>query len=237
MERQNIFHHFEYGALEDKVSQDLGNNEEQAEESESDHCSESEEDVISDNDDISFSDNNSDANEPDLTSLQPVDMIFLSNQVETAIVDEEPTPTSEATALLEDVHGFYQANDGNVWVKTTSPTGRTPSCNIFRPPVRQVTNARNIYTVGSAYKRFVNDKMVDRIVICTNKGGKRMLGDKWTETYSTEVEGFVGCLLHMGALKDSNSPTSVLWSKTDGNTLVKACFSREIFKDQQRYAV
>ncbi|GFO02870.1 hypothetical protein PoB_002937500 [Plakobranchus ocellatus] len=63
---------------------------------------------------LSFSDNNSDANELDLTSLQSVAMTFLSNQVETAFVDEELTPTSEATAVLDDVHGFYQAKDGNV---------------------------------------------------------------------------------------------------------------------------
>ncbi|GFO39490.1 hypothetical protein PoB_006599500 [Plakobranchus ocellatus] len=98
-----FFHHFEYG--------DLGNNEDQAEESQNDHCSESE-DVISNNDDFSFSDNNSDTNEPNLTSLQPLEMTFLSNPVETAIVDDEPTPTNEATAVLEDVHGFYQAKMG-----------------------------------------------------------------------------------------------------------------------------
>ncbi|GFN80753.1 hypothetical protein PoB_000725900 [Plakobranchus ocellatus] len=107
--------------------------------SENGHGSESDEDVISDNGDISFSDNSSDANEPDLTSLQPVDMTFLSNQVETAIVNEEPTPTSKATAMLEDVSRFYHAKDGNIWVKTTPPTGRNSSCNIFRHPVRQVT--------------------------------------------------------------------------------------------------
>ncbi|GFO39491.1 PiggyBac transposable element-derived protein 4 [Plakobranchus ocellatus] len=71
--------------------------------------------------------------------------------------------------------------------------------------------------------------MFDRIVICTNKEGKRMHGDKWKETDSTDIVGFVGCLLHMFALKDSNSPTSVLWIKIDGNTLVKTCFSRERF--------
>ncbi|GFO13731.1 hypothetical protein PoB_004023600 [Plakobranchus ocellatus] len=106
MEHENIFHHFEYGELEDEGSQDLGNNEDQAEESENDHCSESEEDVFSDNDDISFSDNNSDANKPDLTNLQPVDMTFLSNRVETAIVDEEPTQQVKLQLCLKMFTGF-----------------------------------------------------------------------------------------------------------------------------------
>ncbi|GFN80752.1 PiggyBac transposable element-derived protein 4 [Plakobranchus ocellatus] len=56
-----------------------------------------------------------------------------------------------------------------------------------------------------------------------------MHGDKWKETDSTEIEEYVGCLLHMGVLKDSNFPTSVLWSKIDGNTLVKAFSSRDRF--------
>ena len=35
---------------------------------------------------------------------------------------------------------------------------------------------------------------------------------------------------HMGALRANGTPTSILWSKTEGNPLVIACFSRDRFQ-------
>ena len=78
-------------------------------------------------------------------------------------------------------------------------------------------------------KKIANAKMIKRIAKCTNKEGQRVRGEQWRHTDATEIEGFIGCLLHMGVLRDNGTPTTILWSKTEGNPLVMACFSRDRF--------
>ena len=86
-----------------------------------------------------------------------------------------------------------------------------------------------MHTAGAAYKKFVNAKMIERIAKCTNKEGHRIRGEQWRHTDATEIEGFIGCLLHMGVLRDNGTPTAILRNKTEGNPLVLACFSRDRF--------
>ena len=83
-----------------------------------------------------------------------------------------------------------------------------------------------MHTVGAAYKKFVNAKMIERIAKCTNKEGQRVRGEQCRHTDATEIEGFIRCLLHMGVLRDNGT---IPWSKTEGNPLVMACFSRDPF--------
>ncbi|XP_012935756.1 host cell factor 1 isoform X3 [Aplysia californica] len=121
----------------------------------------------------------------------------------------------------------YAGKDGMLWSRV-APT-QTPSFNIFKPPTGQVMNPRYLLTVGATYKRFITAKMIERIVLCTNKEGEKVEGNKWKKTDSTEVEGFIGCLYHLGARRDARTPTTVLWNRTDGSNLVQACFSRARF--------
>ncbi|GFR66934.1 Piggybac transposable element-derived protein 4-like protein [Elysia marginata] len=129
----------------------------------------------------------------------------------------------------EDIHGLSTAKDGTVWSKTAPPPTRTSASNIFRPPPKQVVNSRSLFSVGQTFKRFINAKMVERIVTCTNKEGGRVRGNSWNKTDSVEIEAFIGCLLQMGALHNNESSTPIVWHKVDGNHMVQACFSRHRF--------
>ena len=81
--------------------------------------------------------------------------------------------------VLDSVHGLTKARDGTVWAKTAPPFGRrpTPASNIFHPPPKQVIHSRSLSSVGATYKRFINARMVDRIVSCMDKEGERSVGE------------------------------------------------------------
>ena len=69
--------------------------------------------------------------------------------------------------------------------------------------------------------------MIDKIVTCMNKEGERVRRNNWQKTDSIESEVFAGCLICM-RLRITISPSTLLWSKTDGNNLLMACFSRDM---------
>ena len=137
--------------------------------------------------DPSSSDEHPENDEPSTTTLQPLDMAFLSREVEGGVStgadnrDMSPSsspaptssilPTSAHSDLPSDLHRYYKSKDGNVWCKNAPEPTKTPPRNKLRPPVRQVINPRNMHTAGAAYKQFVNAKMIERIAKCTNKEG------------------------------------------------------------------
>ena len=104
-----------------------------------------------------------------ITTLQPLGMAFLSREMEGGVStgsdnhDMSPSsspaptssilPTSGHSDLPSDLHGYYKSKDGNVWCKNAPEPTKTPSRNIFRPPIRQVINSRNMHTAGAAYKK------------------------------------------------------------------------------------
>ncbi|GFS10164.1 PiggyBac transposable element-derived protein 4 [Elysia marginata] len=71
--------------------------------------------------------------------------------------------------------------------------------------------------------------MIQKVVCCTNLEGERVYGKNRGKTDATEIEGFVGCLLYLGTLRDNRTTTTVHWDKTNGNQLLRACFSRNRF--------
>ncbi|GFS26366.1 PiggyBac transposable element-derived protein 4 [Elysia marginata] len=239
MERENIFHHFDATLAEFELRNEDGDF---VNEPEEDRASESEGDAVpflSSDDDID-SDDCCDIDEPNLATLQPVGVASLiscrpgtSSDPMVGAIASTPSsseaPDDVTPSLPDDIHGFYKAKDETVWCKSVPPPTGIRSSNIFRPPVRQVRNPKNLYTVCDAYTRFINARMVQKVVCCTNLEGERVCGENWVKTHATEIEGFLGCLLHLGALRDNRTPTTVLWDKTNRNKLLRACFSRNRF--------
>ena len=98
-----------------------------------------------------------------ITSLQPLEMAFLSREVEGGVSigsdnrDVSPSssilPTSAHSDLPSVLHGYYKSKDGNVWCKNAPEPIKTPSRYIFRPPIRQIINPRNMNTAGAANER------------------------------------------------------------------------------------
>ena len=165
MERKNIFCHFESdlanGGEDDFIEEQVGENE-------MDRESDSEEDTIP-RIYPSSSDEHSENDEPSITTLQLLDMAFLNREVEGGVstgsdnCDMSPSsspvptssilPTSAHSDSPSDLHGYYKSKDGIVWCKNAPQPIKTPSRNIFRPPIRQVINPRNMHTAGAAYKK------------------------------------------------------------------------------------
>ena len=85
-----------------------------------------------------------------------------------------------------------------MWCKNAPEPTKTPERNIFRPPIRQVINPRNMHTAGAAYKKFANAKMIKIITKCTKKEGQNVRGEQWRHADATEIEGFIGCPLTWG---------------------------------------
>ena len=165
MERKNIFCLLE-SDLAHCGEDDL--REEQVEEDEMDRESDSEEGTIP-RIYTSSSDRHFEDDEPSITTLQLLDIAFLSREVEGGVSthsdnrDMSPSsspapsssilPTSAHSDLPSDLHGYYKSKDGNVWCKNAAEPTKTPSWNIFRPPIRQVINPRNMHTAGTACKK------------------------------------------------------------------------------------
>ena len=115
--------------------------EEQIGEVEMDREGDSEEDTIS-RIYTTSSDKHSEDDEPSITTLQPLDMAFLSREVEGGVStgsdnrDMSPSsspapsssifPTSVHSDLPSDLHGYYKSKDGNVWCKDAPEPTKTP---------------------------------------------------------------------------------------------------------------
>ena len=97
-----------------------------------------------------------------ITTLQPLDMAFLSREVEGGVStgsdnrdmssSSSPAPsfsilpTSAHSDLPNDLHRYYKSKDGNAWCKNAPEPKKIFSRNIIRPPIRQVINPRNMHT-------------------------------------------------------------------------------------------
>ena len=138
MERKTIFCHFESDLAHDGEDDFI---EDQVEEVEMDREGDFEEDTIS-RIYTTSSDKHSEDDEPSITTLQPLDMAFLSREVEGGVStgsdnrDMSPSsspapsssilPTSAYSDLPSDLHGYYKSKDGNVWCKNAPKPTKTP---------------------------------------------------------------------------------------------------------------
>ena len=130
------------------------------------------------------------------------------------------------------------------WSTTPFREARPPSRNRITLPLNTIPKTGDVVTPEDAYLLFIDNKLIDIIVKNTNKEGKKMLGKKkkekdveqegegkerkrkqWTDTDSTEIKAFIGCLIHAGALHENKHSIDILFSPVDGNHLIRAAFS------------
>ncbi|GFS03207.1 PiggyBac transposable element-derived protein 4 [Elysia marginata] len=71
--------------------------------------------------------------------------------------------------------------------------------------------------------------MKDDVVEFTNREGSRVKQTAWRDTDAIEMKAFIGCLVHIGAMRQSGSSLEFIFSAIEGNALVKASFSLKRF--------
>ncbi|GFN87506.1 PiggyBac transposable element-derived protein 4 [Plakobranchus ocellatus] len=109
------------------------------------------------------------------------------------------------------------------------PDTRTPSKNILKISKNKTPVTNHVTLPNDAFHLFVDDNMIQKIVHYTNIEGKREKGKEWQDTDSTEIQSFIGCLLHTGALHQNDLSLEMLFSPVDGNSLVRAAFGLRRF--------
>lgn len=164
--------------------QELSDDEEDCEfeEQESDVASESGEDVTINDEDESYEEKEK---EDDSSDDEPVGNVAemrafvkdLENASQTANEIAGTPRVDDDTAIF--LH--FQGMVGTLWSRTRLPLTQTPVCNIFRP-TKQVNYPSNLLTAGDTYKHFITAKITDTTVVCTNKEGERVGGERWRKT-------------------------------------------------------
>ncbi|GFR73734.1 PiggyBac transposable element-derived protein 4 [Elysia marginata] len=77
--------------------------------------------------------------------------------------------------------------------------------------------------------------MIDDVVEFTNREGRRVKQTAWRDTDATEMKAFIGCLVHIGAMRQSGCSLKFIFSAIEGNALVKASFSLKRFSSLLNY--
>nr|CAH7762579.1 unnamed protein product [Callosobruchus chinensis] len=156
------------------------------------------------------------------------------SEVDAVEVDERDTDTeqdgvsddsSDETEISDDYMytgiPMYTGKDGQTkWSKMLPPSSRTKSHNLvlrIPGPVKAVKSAK---TILQCFSTFIDDTMIDIIVICTNikieeiKRNFQRERDA-RETDSCEIKAFIGILYMAGTMKSGRQNILDLWA-TDG---------------------
>nr|CAH7737709.1 unnamed protein product [Callosobruchus chinensis] len=156
------------------------------------------------------------------------------SEVDAVEVDERDTDTeqdgvsddsSDETEISDDYMytgiPMYTGKDGQTkWSKMLPPSSRTISHNLvlrIPGPVKAVKSAK---TILQCFSTFIDDTMIDIIVICTNikieeiKRNFQRERDA-RETDSCEIKAFIGILYMAGTMKSGRQNILDLWA-TDG---------------------
>ncbi|RUS70333.1 hypothetical protein EGW08_021902 [Elysia chlorotica] len=178
-----------------------------------------------------------------LTELGPVIHRFEESEATpTTSTDGQHTPDEVVDRSTPDVHQVLNdlqediaipihlaAKDGIVWSVQPGAVNKTPSKNVFRPPVRKFINCQTMTDPESAFDLLFTPTMVRDIVKYTNKEGRRVQQHRWVDTDDIEIQAFIGILIHLGALNQNIFPTELIWDTRNGNTLARSAMTRSRF--------
>lgn len=124
----------------------------------------------------------------------------------------------------------YRARDGSVWSKNPLPTGRLLKKNIFNPPCNKIPGTENVTDAYGAFRLFVCDKMLEKIVYYTNIYGVSHFEETWFDCDIVEIEALIGLLLFFGRRKQNIFSTDEIWDDVYGVNLARAVMSQVRFE-------
>uniref|UniRef100_A0A6P7G3Z6 Uncharacterized protein LOC114337472 n=1 Tax=Diabrotica virgifera virgifera TaxID=50390 RepID=A0A6P7G3Z6_DIAVI len=108
---------------------------------------------------------------------------------------------------------IFETKDGINWKSQPQPTGRMRSCNIIKSKVDKVMLApgQSVDDPVDFFCLFVDKKIVNEIVKCTNKEAEKVLGiENWKYCDYTELYVFIGLLLTSGRSNSRGRPHTIV---------------------------
>ncbi|GFR98203.1 PiggyBac transposable element-derived protein 4 [Elysia marginata] len=166
--------------------------------------------------------------EPVVLDTQPFVSENKSEPLTTASTLGEPSTCSPTTVLGKDKE--------TAWSTHPFPEARTQSKNIVRLPKNRTPFTQHVLSPTDEFLLYINNKMIDDVVEFTiNRESRRAKQTAWRDTDAIEMKAFIGCLVHIGAMRQSGSSLEFIFSAIEGNALVKASFSLKRFSSLLNY--
>jgi hypothetical protein len=125
----------------------------------------------------------------------------------------------------------FHGRDGTLWMKESSPCGRSQALNVMRSPGGLSAFGRRHCkeTALSNWQLFFDDILLDAIVDCTNEKARSEKADCITNRH--EMATYIGVGILIGVYKGKGEPIRALWSPAEG----RKCISQ--FMSQSRYVL
>lgn len=129
----------------------------------------------------------------------------------------------------------FIGKDGTRWTKidlNNQPRGRIQQQNVLkvRPGPTAYSTSRVLNgSPLSAFRIFVDEKMLRHVRRCTNEEGKRATGNQAWHVTLEELEKFIGLIIARGIIGGRNIPIKELWSTSWGCAMFNKTMPRHRF--------
>ena len=117
------------------------------------------------------------------------------------------------------------------WSKSPFDESQTPARNVINLPANKTPNTSDVKTPMDAFLLYIDNKLLNIMIKFTNIEGQKKYKDAWKDIDVLELECFIGCLVHAGALHQNKHSLKTLFDPVDGNSLIRAAFSYHRFQE------
>ncbi|XP_072384260.1 uncharacterized protein [Diabrotica undecimpunctata] len=172
----------------------------------------------------------------------------LDDNLEVAEYEPEFLQPSESDSndsdkpVLGAVDSTFISKNGTVWKNRPLRQTRCRTKNLLEKP-GLTEKSKNVAKISDCFKLFVDEKIVEIIVKCTNQKAEKYFQDwngknpnktrTWMPTDSVEIYAVLGLLITAGALKANREPVHFLWCRNPlySRSIFPAAMSRDRFLD------
>lgn len=129
----------------------------------------------------------------------------------------------------------FEAKDGTIWFAAAPRPAKTPGHNVVKGRVRVVRNAGQLENPIQALDLYVNDRILNWIVLYTNREAERIyqvnnVQKAWKPCDKDEIRAFIGLVLAAGLHKAKHLTCEMLWNPKHGPTIFRATMGLTRFK-------
>ena len=144
----------------------------------------------------------------------------------------------------DEVKIFFGKDHKIRWQNKPFDEIRTPAKHIMNIPKNRTPHTSNVNSPkdsfllyidnklkDDSFLLYIHNKLKDMIIKYTNAETTKKRGNEWKMLDEVELEAFIGCLIHCGAPYQNKHSLDTLFNLADGNSLARAAFSHNRFKD------
>lgn len=163
-----------------------------------------------------------------------------SNATEQASEDEDEQLWSDSDDIpLQDFISMktFEGRDGTKWTSEPEKQRKTPRHNIIRGDLHKVVLLPGQYVADpvDSFKLFLNENILENIVIHTNSEAQRVQQLQWKDIDTTELQAFIGLLLTIGVNKQGGVDFREHWDPIFGNPIFRATMGKNRFANILRF--